>query len=109
MFDEEDTAGLRPAPLSEVAGPQERVLRRVVEQIDEFVREVQILGAPCAAGCGQLQHHRRNLAANPGADWWLRRRAAYRGAQAPNSDPNHSVHVVYCWKLGSDVTQLTPP
>ena len=27
---------MRPAPLSEVAGPQERVQRRTVEQITEF-------------------------------------------------------------------------
>ena len=30
---DEDTEGWRPAPLSEVAGPQERVLRHIVEQI----------------------------------------------------------------------------
>ena len=45
-IDEEDTAGLRPAPLSEVAGPQERVLRRITEQNDEFVPVVQIIDAP---------------------------------------------------------------
>ena len=36
-------AGVRPAPLSEVAGPQERVQRHTVEQIEEFVPMVQIL------------------------------------------------------------------
>ena len=36
-------ARVRPAPLSEVAGPQERVQRHTVEQIEEFVPIVQIL------------------------------------------------------------------
>ena len=42
-------AGVRPAPLSEVAGPQERVQRHTVEQIEEFVPMVQILDihVPC--------------------------------------------------------------
>ena len=39
-------AGVRPAPLSEVAGPQERVQRHTVEQIVDFVPVVQILDAP---------------------------------------------------------------
>ena len=36
-------AGERPAPLSEVAGAQERVQRHTVEQIEEVVPMVQIL------------------------------------------------------------------
>ena len=39
-------ARVRPAPLSEVAGPQERVQRHTVEQIVDFVPVVQILNAP---------------------------------------------------------------
>ena len=39
-------AGVRPAPLSEVAGPQERFQRHTVEQIVDFVPVVQILDAP---------------------------------------------------------------
>ena len=39
-------AGVRPAPLSEVAGPQERVQRHTVEQIVDFVPVVVILDAP---------------------------------------------------------------
>ena len=34
---------VRPAPLSEVAGVQERVQRHTVEQIEDFVPMVQIL------------------------------------------------------------------
>ena len=37
---------MRPAPLSEFAGPQERVQRGTVEQVEEFVPVVQILDAP---------------------------------------------------------------
>ena len=36
----------RPAPLSEVAGPHDRVQRRTAEQIVKFVPVVQILDAP---------------------------------------------------------------
>ena len=39
-------AGVRPAPLSEVAGPQERVQRHTVEQIVDIVPVLQILDAP---------------------------------------------------------------
>ena len=40
---EEDTAGWRPAPVSEVAGPQERVQRHTSEQIVGFAPMVQSL------------------------------------------------------------------
>ena len=36
-------ARVRPAPLSEVPGPQERVQRHTVEQMEDFVPMVQIL------------------------------------------------------------------
>ena len=39
-------AGVRPAPLSEVAGPQERVQRPAVERIVDFLPAVQILDVP---------------------------------------------------------------
>ena len=39
-------AWVRPAPLSEVAGPQDWVLRHVVEQIVDFAPVVQILDLP---------------------------------------------------------------
>ena len=45
-------AGVCPAPLSEVAGRQERVHRHSVEQIVDFVPVVQILDGPCAADGG---------------------------------------------------------
>ena len=44
--EEKLAAGVRPAPLSEVAGPQERFQRHTVEQIVDFVPVVQILDAP---------------------------------------------------------------
>ena len=40
---------MRPAPLSEVAGPQERSQRLTLEQIVEFVPVVQILDVPVAS------------------------------------------------------------
>ena len=45
-------AGVRPAPLSEVAGTQEQVKRHTVEQIVDSVPVVQILDAPRAADEG---------------------------------------------------------
>ena len=43
---DDDAAGVRPVPLSEVAGPEERFQRHTVEQIVGFVPMVQILDAP---------------------------------------------------------------
>ena len=38
--------GLRTAPLSAVAGPHDRFLRRIMEHIDEFVPVVQLVDLP---------------------------------------------------------------
>ena len=61
---EEEPGGKRPAPLPEVAGPQERVQRRTVEQLADLAPMVQILDAlvPLMVGAarGSLQvlgHH----------------------------------------------------
>ena len=61
--EEVHAAGVRPAPLSEVVGPQERVQRHTVEQIEEFMPMVQILDThvPRARG-GSLESVLR---------WWL--------------------------------------
>ena len=54
LFDE-DTAGWRPAPLPEVAGPQARVLQRTVEPIVDAVPLVPLLDDPVPQTVEQLQ------------------------------------------------------
>ena len=46
---------MRPAPLSEVAGLQERDQRRTAEQIEEFALVVQILDVPVPQNGGALE------------------------------------------------------
>ena len=54
LFDE-DTAGWRPAPLPEVAGPQTQVLQRTVEPIVDAVPLVPLLDDPVPQTVEQLQ------------------------------------------------------
>ena len=53
VFDEELGGGW-PPPLSEVAGPQERVQRHAVQQIEDFVPLVQIRDGPVPQMVDQL-------------------------------------------------------
>ena len=52
---DEDTAGWRPAPLPEVAGPQAQVLQRTVEPIVDAVPLVPLLDDPVPQTVEQLQ------------------------------------------------------
>ena len=54
LFDE-DTAGWRPAPLPEVAGPQAQVLQRTVKPIVDAVPLVPLLDDPVPQTVEQLQ------------------------------------------------------
>ena len=51
---EEEPGGRGPAPLPEVAGPQERVQRRTMEQLADLAPLVQILDDPVPPIVGQL-------------------------------------------------------